>query len=329
MLRTSPGGPGLPLAPGHYPGYAGTGFDVFSVALRTGERLTARVALPAEAGGDPYAFLALNLRDGDVSSYARPSDGQRLELSSEPAAKDHEVYLVVAGEARPFDLTLELSGRRARDEEPFVPPRARATGPGIYPDRALQKEVFYALALGADQELTAAVRFDPNAGDLDLELLDPKGSRLAAATGTDAREQLTFVSPTAQRVYLRVFTYSAATVRYTLELALDGDTAPVEASVLPPGSHAGLRCAGDARHALRLGAGDLVRLKLAAATPPGAAPPDLDLALHDPSGLELARATALGPQEVLEHRAGTAGLYTVRVHGAEAEYTLSVELEPR
>ncbi len=49
---------------------------------------------------------------------------------------------------------------------------------------------------------------------------------------------------------------------------------------------------------------------------PGASPPDVDLALFDPSGTQVASAGGVGRQEDLSHQPAGAGAYTVRVTSA-------------
>jgi hypothetical protein len=77
---------------------------------------------------------------------------------------------------------------------------------------------FFAVTVGAGGSINLSVTLGSGAGDLDVELLSPTGTRVNISQTTGSLEQITATGLSAGRYVVRVYGYQSATGPYTLRL---------------------------------------------------------------------------------------------------------------
>ena len=110
------------------------------------------------------------------------------------------------------DDALEGSGNDTRDEATTL---TRGRHENL---RVAGNDDWYALELQPGEELSFDVDFVHADGDIDVELVDAAGNRLADSAGTGDRETVTYLNSGGQptTVYLRVYGYDGASNGYSL-----------------------------------------------------------------------------------------------------------------
>ncbi len=213
--------------------------------------------------------------------------------------------------------------------------------PGAYGGLAVcaDDEDWYAVAVCAGGAVAVDVTFAHAGGDLDVELLDAGGDVLDTSDSSDDDERVEHAAEADAVVFVRVYGFAGAENAYGLNVAVDG-CAPVAceddgaedndtletAAEAAPGLAEGLAvCAGDDDwFAVEVCAGGVLTARAIFAHATG----DLDLALHDAAGAELARSAGVGDLEEARARAAVDGPLYVRVHGfRDAENTYALELQ--
>ncbi len=205
-------------------------------------------------------------------------------------------------------------------------------------------EDWYLVEADAGAVLEASIRFDPAAGDLDLEAYDPDLYRLGASRGLGNPEQVTVTVGEERAALLRVLGVRGAQAQYFLEIAvvtaatcLDDDREDNDdfrtPAPLSPGAYDELKlCPGDEDWfvvALEEGDGLEVALTSASAVSVGDGTPSLER--YGPDGVrQVATPGGTGRQLRLQRAEGP-GAHLLRV-GAEGSdpggYALDVRTHP-
>ena len=207
----------------------------------------------------------------------------------------------------------------AQTPNQFEPNQTRRTAArielGDYKGLHCDGEDWYFLDVPGDQRLELSVRFQHAQGDLDLEVVDPRGRTLGWSRGTGDEEVLGLTLGREGAVFVRV--HNAAT-DYDLHLGtsagrFDGN-----------GSTEAITCWGDDWFPLPLGDGEELRASIEFDHELG----DLDLALFDTEGQELVRSNSQeNTEEVRYLSQGGEGMVLLRVyhvHRSRNDYRLSL-----
>lgn len=186
-------------------------------------------------------------------------------------------------------------------------------------------EDWFAVSLGAGDEVVVTVAFVHGEGDIDLELYGPSGTVLASSRGVGNTETVrhTATAPGvyAARVYLASDLGPNPGNTYSLEIQTtmapcpsdvfepnDTDTA---ARPLTAGTYPNLNvCLGNEDfYAVQLAAGDVITVDLSFSHAEG----DIEISLRGPSGTVLASGATSTDNERITWTAATSGTYVIRV----------------
>ncbi len=213
---------------------------------------------------------------------------------------------------------------------------AVAAAPGAAVEGVLcgDDEDWIAIEVGDGCAVSADVRFTHDAGDIDIELIDPAGEVVGLSNGSDDFEHLEARPQFPGVHFLRVHLFEGGANTYTASYSLDCPSAcpgddPLEenddrrtATPLTPAGAEGLICGDDVDYfTIETQAGCEVRASLAVAAG------ELDLLLLDANTVELARGAAAEGGLALTHTTEAGGaLYFVVDAPADGDgrYALTV-----
>lgn len=288
-VDTAPGEPGEPLAPGEYLDLRCSGNDVWAVKLAPSQTLEARVGW---AHNDGHLQLELcdrawNPIQGQVDQSWEPN-GRRWLTGSAIARSDGLVLVRVSGAEARYHLKLDVT----------APAAALPSGPlqpGTYQNLLCNGEATFQLDVRRGQRTRVDLQFRPGQGDIDLELQDARGNRLASSTTGGSRETLQWVSSADQTITIRAFTYGPSN-RFQMTIAQD-DTGP--GAEQAPGTYLAQTCKGRTTYRVRVPAGR----SLSAVISFKHAESDLDLAIVDGQGQRLGASEGTGDLEQVAHTA--------------------------
>jgi hypothetical protein len=206
----------------------------------------------------------------------------------------------------------------------FEPNQTRRTAArvqaGDYKGLHCDQEDWYAVELGAGQRLEASIAFRGAQADLDLEAHDARGRLLGWSRGQTDEEAMAVVPLAPGTIFLRVHVPEGGT-DYDLHLGVGAagqQGAETEREVRAT-------CWGSDWYPLEVPAGESVRADLSFKHADG----DLDLALFDPEGNELASSSGETDREELRWGAAEAKqalLHVRHVHRARSTYQLRITL---
>ena len=207
---------------------------------------------------------------------------------------------------------------------------------------------WFAVNIGANQQIVAHLTFVNDDGDLDLKLYDSLGGVLETSASSSDDEEVSHIATTSDTYYIRINGYDGAMAAYSLTVTVD-DVVSEDGGVQPPacsddamedndtlasaspvtaGDHQAQLCPGDPDFfKVNLNVGDSLSADLAI----DSVSANLDLQLLAPDGTEVGASTTLTQTEHVETTATVAGAYVLRVFGATVDdsslYTLSVALQ--
>lgn len=211
---------------------------------------------------------------------------------------------------------LALTRPAEAQQNRFEPNQTRRTASrvdaGDYKQLFCNEEDWYLINLDGGQRLEASIRFVHAEGDLELELHDARGRLLGYSRGSKDEEVLSFASPTDTALFLRVHNASNA---YDLHVGV------AATEWTGQGAISGVNCWGSDWYPLELEAGKQVRVAIDFAHADG----DLELALRDMEGNELASSTSQDDGEALTYSAPETQRLLVNVwhvHRSRSTYSL-------
>lgn len=183
---------------------------------------------------------------------------------------------------------------------------------------------WYAVDLSVGDGLSASLFFVDGDGDLDLQILDEEGRRLASSVSINDNEEATVGSVEAAGLYfVRVYGFLGAEGEYELSFTrIDGGTdceddtqepndSVNRARVITPGTFNNLQlCPTDEDwYAVELAEGEILDVALSFVDADG----DVDIEVQDPNEARIATGFTVTDDERVTLRARTAGLHLIRV----------------
>jgi len=309
-------------------------------------------AITAQAGQRISVDLVFLSLEGDIDLDLVDANGRLLAQSAGiigPESVDYDVtatgtyyarvYLAIdlgSNEGNNYVMTVDVAATPpppmcAADslEENDSAAMARALTPGNHASLNVctGDDDFYSLSLAQGDVLDARLTFTHNEGDIDMELLNAGGSRVASALSSTNNENFTYTAPSAGTFTLRVWlgrdTGSTLGNNYSMNLGVTNPTVCVSdayepnedrgsARALAPGSYADLvSCTGsDDWYAVDAAAGSTLRVDLTFSHAEG----DVDVALQNSMGTVLASGVTATDNETMTYAVTAAGTYYVRVY---------------
>ncbi|MFT7581832.1 MAG: hypothetical protein ACI9MR_003510 [Myxococcota bacterium] len=225
------------LTAGTYSGrrLCGADTDLVRIAIPAASTLSASAVFNPAQGG--VIVSVVNAAGATVAS-DNDADGDGTAAITYEAPVGAEVLVEISGTnaaARlSYNLTLGVDAVacEADANEPNGTPTTGTTlGEGTYPDQRIcvGDTDFFRIAMAANQTLSFQIAFEDRYGDLDLELRDADGvSVLATAASEKSVESLTYTSPIAKTVVLRVYGADAARNDYVLMIGGAQTTCPTD-----------------------------------------------------------------------------------------------------
>jgi hypothetical protein len=281
---------------------------LWRLQCKAGETLTAELINDVTDG-----WLELSLYDANWSSRGSSSSGGGFTTRNYTPTSDGPVFLEVTGPLIRYQLKITTETGTAT--QAFAPPRCERLGPGIFPARPLDKEVFYAIECRIGQTVMVEASFDNAAGDIDMELVDRNGAPIASASTVDDVEHIEFASHVAGPLYLRLYTFHDEPTEFELTVAVNQRTIPLGPGhqVGPPEAVTVAEHPGHWVRGVELEAGETLTATITFDDGQG----DLDLAVHDPRGREVRVSATKGGDETVGYTAAKKETVYLRVFGAE------------
>lgn len=315
--------------------------DYFAVDASAGEAVTADVSF-THADGDLDVIL-VDASGTTVASSVSISDDESVEYV---APSDGQYYVVVygySGAQNEYDISVTTpAGSDVGDRfEPNDHPTKATPLDGDESISGLEitdpsDEDYFAVEADAGETVRAATTFSHREGDLDLELRSPSGEVVASSISVTDNERIERTVDENGTYYVVVYGYGDAENEYDISLSTSptasGRFEPNDdrASATPLGSGAtedGLTIStvfDEDYFAVETEAGETVTVDTTFDHTDG----DIDVALLNASGGQVAIAQSATDDEEIEYTADRTGVYYVVVYGfagAENDYDLSVE----
>jgi len=313
-----------PITIGSHPGLTACPTDVddwYAVTLAAGDELTVDLFF-ANAEGD----IDLGVYDPTGSTLGTgisTDDDETVGPVTATTSGDHLVQVQLYADSgsvdgNTYDLELTLGTTATCPPDAFEPndsdgvAAAVVAGTHVGLTACDTEDDWYAIDLAAGDELTVELLFANAEGDIDLELVDPLGFNLGAATSSDDDELLGPVVATnagEHLVHVTLYADAGSVPGNTYDMVLTIAGAPTcapdgfepndaEGSAVPitAGSHTGLTACDTDLHdwyALPLVAGDELTVDVFFLDAEG----DIDLEVFDPSGSSLGSGTSMDDDE--------------------------------
>jgi hypothetical protein len=323
-VDTIPGPPGKPLTPGNY-SINGTGDDMWRVDLKAGQTVMARCNFDSSRGD---IDMVLANAEGNVDYSGGFGSTEQVTYST---PVDQPLFVRVQGPAMRYALTIGVSA---------TPPGAAVTaGPGssaqplergTYNSLTVKGEARYRIDLTAGQTLD--VRMSSLSGNdwISGDIYDANDMSIAQSqdqsfSNTGNTYTLRHTAAADGPVFLVVWGTSSgggqAPLRFNLTAAIDGRSEP-DPTPLTPGVYGGQECPGNLLYAIPVKGGQ----RLVATIDFAHADGDLDLALVDEVGNELARSESTEDTERVEWVAPLDMTVQLRVYNSLNVFDLTVEI---
>lgn len=324
--------------------------DWFSVQVGQGQRLTVLMELSHVVGDLDLEVFGPG---GPPDLLGRSAGGGDFEIVAWDAPAAAQVYLRVFGFAGAgngdYDLSVQLGAAPPPCEADAQEPNdsrhaARALRPGDHDDLTIcedEEEDWFFVDLDEADDVAITLRFRHHEGDLQLDLHNPAGTRIARSASFRSEE---VVRHRADRDGRHAFRVYAARVRgaegapYELEVVVttpdercgrDGGFEPNDsrnqAEGIRPGTHRDLQLCFEEEdwYALTLNGGDEIEVELRFDDDEG----DLDMQLFRPGSNSVwERSESHSDNERIAATALQAGDHLLRVFGQEAGYDLIFEV---
>lgn len=204
--------------------------DVYAVDLDEGERFNVSIFFHQPAGN-----LDLAVRGPDGTELEANASLTDDEFASVVARESGTHYAVVDGFADAsvaYRLVIFVTGNVYPMRDRFEPNDALGdatpVSPGTYTDLTIVdgESDFYAVDVGAGQELHAAISFEHRTGDLDLDVHGPDGTELAYSDSVTDNESARIVADGAGTYYVEVYGFEGDSGRYDLDVRVSDVVTP-------------------------------------------------------------------------------------------------------
>lgn len=318
--------------------------DFYRISLSDGDEIG--VGLAFDHGEGNINLELLDAAGSTVESANSFSDDESL-LYTVPATGDYfiRVHLVLDTGNVPgntYDMSVSVASPPPPmpalcPADPFEPNDSVAEAPSVSTGSILGLSAcggdddYYAVQLGAGDEITASLSFDHSEGDVDLRLLSGSGTPLRTSASSTNDEQITYAVPVSDTYYLRVNLFAdlgsdpgnAYTMQVTVVAApppvpncntdsLEPNNSQSNAPLIFGGTYPSLTACSssdDDFYDVYLSNGEQLTVNLDFVDAEG----DLDLEILDATGAIVASSASSTDDEQVVYTASSWGTYTVRV----------------
>jgi hypothetical protein len=310
--------------------------DFYDVLLQGGDTLTVDLAFSHAEGDVDVQILGLlgiplangaSSTDNESVSYTARSVGLftiRVTLAADSGNMPGNPYAMNVTVTRTPAAMCTADGLEENDSAGA----ARSLTPGNQSNLSVctGDDDFYAYTLAAGDDVTVNVSFSDAEGDIDVDLLNPAGTSVAAGSSSTDNESFAYTAAAAGRYVLRVYLYADGGANpgntYALNVQVAGaatcapdpfepNDSAAAAAALPAGTHNGLTAcdSDDDFYRLNLTSGQQVSLQALFTHAEG----DIDMVLLDPSGTQVASSLSVTDDENINYTASQSGAYALHV----------------